>query len=78
MNQNIDKELLISAQIFIEIQGWLLLTFFIYLHNQSFFNSITEHMSEKYDTHSVPKPRQIKFLIYKKVVFKTISTLINK
>ena len=32
----------------IEIQGWLLLTFFICLHNQlSSFNSIIMHMSEK-------------------------------
>ena len=30
-----------SVQKFIEIQGWLLLTFFIYLHNQiSSFNAI--------------------------------------
>ena len=35
-------------------------------------------MSDKYGTHSVPKPKQNKFLIYKKVVFKIISTLINK
>ena len=33
---------------FIEIQGWLLLTFFICLHNQlSSFNSIIVQMSEK-------------------------------
>ena len=32
----------------IEIQGWLLLTFFICLHNQlSSFNSIIVQMSEK-------------------------------
>ena len=37
-----------SVQKFIEIQGWLLLTFFIYLHNQlSSFNSIIVQMSEK-------------------------------
>ena len=37
-----------SVQKFIEIQGWLLLTFFICLHNQlSSFNSIIVQMSEK-------------------------------
>ena len=37
-----------SAQKFIETQGWLLLTFFICLHNQlSSFNSIIVQMSEK-------------------------------
>ena len=37
-----------SVQIFIEIQGRLLLTFFICLHNQlSSFNSIIVQMSEK-------------------------------
>ena len=36
---------------FIEIHGWLLLTFFIYLHNQlSSFNSIIVQMSEKRDS----------------------------
>ena len=40
--------LLNSVQIFIEMQGWLLLTFFICLHNQlSSFNSIIVVMSEK-------------------------------
>ena len=40
--------LLNSVQIFIEMQGWLLLTFFICLHNQlSAFNSIVVVMSEK-------------------------------
>ena len=40
-----------SVQKFIEIQGWLLLTFFICLHNQlSSFNSIIEQMSEKYES----------------------------
>ena len=35
----------------IEIQGWLLLTFFICLHNQlSSFNSIVVQMSEKRDS----------------------------
>ena len=39
-----------SVQKFIEIQGWLLLTFFIYLHNQlSSFNFIIVQMSEKHD-----------------------------
>ena len=37
-----------SVQKFIEIQGWLLLTFFICLHNQlSSLNSIIVQMSEK-------------------------------
>ena len=37
-----------SVQNFIEIQSWLLPTFFICLHNQlSSFNSITVQMSEK-------------------------------
>ena len=37
-----------SVQKFIEIQSWLLLTFFICLHNQlSSFNSIIVQMSEK-------------------------------
>ena len=43
--------LLNSVQKFIEIQGWLLLTFFICLHNQlSSFNSIVVQMSEKRDS----------------------------
>ena len=42
-----------SAQKFIEIQGWLLLTFFICLHNQlSSVNSIIVQMSEKHDSSS--------------------------
>ena len=37
----------LCLQKFIEIQGWLLLTFFICLHNQlSSFNSIIVQMSE--------------------------------
>ena len=37
-----------SVQKFIQIQGWLLLMFFICLHNQlSSFNSIIIQMSEK-------------------------------
>ena len=37
-----------SVQKFIEIQGWVLLTFFICLQNQlSSFNSITVQMSEE-------------------------------
>ena len=33
------------------VHGWLLLTFFIYLHNQlSYFNSIIINMSEKCDS----------------------------
>ena len=37
-----------SVQKFSEIQGWLLLTFFICLHNQlSSFNSIIVQISEK-------------------------------
>ena len=43
--------LLSLVQKFIEIQGCLLLTFFIYLHNQlSSFNSIILQMSEKRDS----------------------------
>ena len=43
--------LLNSAQKFIEIQGWLLLTFFMCLNNQlSSFNSIIVQMSEKRDS----------------------------
>ena len=43
--------LLNSVQKFIEIQGWLLLPFFICLHNQiSSFNSIKVQMSEKRDS----------------------------
>ena len=42
-----------SVQKFIEIQGWLLLTFFICLHNQlSSFNYIIVQMSEKRDSSS--------------------------
>ena len=38
---------------FNEIQGWLLLTFFLCLHNQlSSFNSIIVRMSEKHDSSS--------------------------
>ena len=38
---------------FNEIQGWLLLTFFICLHNQlSYFNCIIVQMSEKHDSSS--------------------------
>ena len=40
-----------SVQKFIEIQGWLLLSFFTCLHNQlSSFNSIIVQMSEKRDS----------------------------
>ena len=40
-----------SVQKFIEIQGWLLLTSFICLHNQlSSFNSIIVQVSEKQDS----------------------------
>ena len=43
--------LLNSVQKFIEIQDWLLLTFFICLPNQlSSFNSIIVKMSEKRDS----------------------------
>ena len=42
-----------SVQKFIEIQGWLLLTFFICLHNQlSSLNSIIVQMFEKHDLSS--------------------------
>ena len=41
------------VQKFIEIQGWLLLTFFICLHNQlSSFNFIIIQISEKRDSSS--------------------------
>ena len=41
------------VQKFFEIQGWLLLRFFICLHNQlSSFNSIIVQMSEKRDSSS--------------------------
>ena len=44
-------EELASVQKFIEIQGWLLLTFFICLHNQlNSFNSIILQMPEKRDS----------------------------
>ena len=40
-----------SVQKFIEIQGWLLLSFFTCLHNQlSSFNSIIVQMFEKHDS----------------------------
>ena len=42
-----------SVQKFTEIQGWLILTFFICLHNQlSSFNSIIVQVSEKHDSSS--------------------------
>ena len=42
-----------SVQKFIEIQGWLLLTFFICLHNQlSSSNSLIVQMFEKHDSSS--------------------------
>ena len=42
-----------SLQKFIDIQGWLLLTFFICLQNQSSsFNSIIVQISEKHDPSS--------------------------
>ena len=42
-----------SVQTFMEIQGWLLLTFFICLHNQlSSFNSLIVQLSEKHDSSS--------------------------
>ena len=40
-------EELASVQKFIEIQGWLLLTFFILRNQLSSFNSIIVQMSEK-------------------------------
>ena len=44
-------EELVLVQKFIEIQVWLLLTFFICLHDQlSSFNSIIVQMSEKCDS----------------------------
>ena len=42
-----------SVQKFLEIQGWLPLTFFICLHNQlSSFNSVIVETSEKRDSSS--------------------------
>ena len=42
-----------SVQKFIEIEGWLLLKFFICLHDQlSSFNSVIVQMSEKHDSSS--------------------------
>ena len=42
-----------SVQKFVETQGWLLLTFFMCLHNQlSSFNSIFVQTSEKRDSSS--------------------------
>ena len=50
-NQRYSHGRLDSVQEFNEIQGWLLLTFFICLHNQlSFFNSIIVQMSEECDS----------------------------
>ena len=43
-----------SVQKFIEIQVWLLLAFFVCLHNQlSSFNSTIVQMSEKLDSSSI-------------------------
>ena len=43
--------LLNLVQKFIETPGWLLLTFFIYLHHQlSYFNSVIVQMPEKRDS----------------------------
>ena len=48
LNDTHMEELRALLKKFIEIQGWLLLTFFICLHNQlSSFNSIIVQMSEK-------------------------------
>ena len=50
------KNLCFTVQKFIEMQGWLLLTFFICLHNQlSSFNSIIVQMSEKRDSSNTVK-----------------------
>ena len=50
---NTHVEELDSVQEFNEIRGWLLLTFFICLHDQlSSFNSIIVQMSEKHDSSS--------------------------
>ena len=47
-------EELASVQKFIEIQGWLLLTFFICLHNQlNSVNSVIVYISEKRDSSSL-------------------------
>ena len=51
MVNNTHMKELASVQKFIEMQGWLLLTFFVYLHNQlSSFNSIIVQMSKKRDS----------------------------
>ena len=48
LNHTHMEELVLYWKKIIEIQGWLLLTLFICLHNQlSSFNSIIEQMSEK-------------------------------
>ena len=50
---NTHMEELDSVQKFIEIEGWLLLTFFICLHDQlSSSNSIIVQMFEKHDSSS--------------------------
>ena len=51
MVNNTQMKELASVQKFIEMQGWLILTFFVYLHNQlSSFNSIIVQMSKKRDS----------------------------
>ena len=51
MANDTHMEELDSVQKFIEIQGWLLLTFFICLQNQlSYFNSVIVQVSEKHDS----------------------------
>ena len=51
MVNNTHMKELASVQKFIEMQSWLLLTFFVYLHNQlSSFNSIIVQMSKKRDS----------------------------
>ena len=52
-NQRYSHGRLDSVQEFNEIQGWLLLTFFIYLHNQlSSLNSVIVQISENHNSSS--------------------------
>ena len=62
-NDTLMKEL-DSIQKFIEIEGWLLLTFFICLHNQLIsFNSTMVQMFEKHDSQAGSKNGWLLFLV---------------
>ena len=53
-----------SIQKFIEIEGWLLMTFFVCLQNQlSSFNSTMVQMSEKHDSQVGGKNGWLLFLV---------------